>query len=350
MTRQVFPISSIPSALLRRSHRCRSDQWLTIEPASARVRPRSRTIKAMNTSNSQAMIRSADRAALVDIVAAIRATSPLTQPARAEILRTEGASALIAAVFNDTLLDPHLEQARAQAAADLNDWVAAGYTVTSLLDDAYPVHLAGVHQAPALLFSQGQLIPDDNGVSVVGSRTPTGPERQAAADVATGLVAAGLTVVSGMASGIDTAAHEAALAAGGRTVALMGTGLDHTYPAENRGLRRRIEATGLVATQFFPDMTGSQKTFPMRNVTMSGYGRATIVIAAGEHSGTRHQARAAISHSRGLILTPAVAERTTWGRKLVDEGRARIAHSPAEAVDMARDIIAVAELGHELFA
>lgn len=119
------------------------------------------------------MIRSADRAALVDIVAAIRATSPLTQPARAEILRTEGASALIAAVFNDTLIDPHLGQARAQAAADLNDWVAAGYTVTSLLDDAYPVYLAGVHQAPALLFSQGQLIPDDNGVSVVGSRTRT---------------------------------------------------------------------------------------------------------------------------------------------------------------------------------
>ena len=285
------------------------------------------------------MIRSADRAALVDIVAAIRATSPLTQPARAEILRTEGASALIAAVFNDTLLDPHLEQARAQAAADLNDWVAAGYTVTSLLDDAYPVYLAGVHQAPALLFSQGQLIPDD-----------TGPERQAAADVANGLVEAGLTVVSGMASGIDTAAHEAALAAGGRTVALIGTGLDHTYPAENRGLRRRIEATGLVASQFFPDLAGSQKTFPMRNVTMSGYGRATIVIAAGEHSGTRHQARTAISHSRGLILTPAVADRTTWGRKLVDDGRARVAHSPAEAVELAQGIIAIAELGSGLFA
>ena len=243
-----------------------------------------------------------------------------------------------------------MERARAEAAADLNDWVAAGYTVTSLLDDAYPVYLAGVHQAPALLFSQGQLIPDDNGVSVVGSRTPTGPERQAAADVANGLVEAGLTVVSGMASGIDTAAHEAALAAGGRTVALIGTGLDHTYPAENRGLRRRIEATGLVASQFFPDMPGSQKTFPMRNVTMSGYGRATIVIAAGEHSGTRHQARTAISHSRGLILTPAVADRTTWGRKLVDDGRARVAHSPAEAVELAQGIIAIAELGSGLFA
>ena len=303
----------------------------------------------MNTSNSQAVIRSADRAALVDIIAAIRATAPLTQPARAEILRTEGVAALTAAIFEDTLFDPHLEQARAEAKKDLESWIAAGYTVTSLLDDTYPRYLAGVHQAPALLFSQGKLMSDDNGVSIVGTRTPTEPERQAAADVATGLVEAGLTVVSGMASGIDTTAHEAALAAGGRTVAIMGTGLDHTYPAENRGLRRRIEATGLVASQFFADMPGSQKTFPMRNVTMSGYGRATIVIAAGEHSGTRHQARAAISHSRGLILTPAVAERTTWGRKLVDEGRARVAHNPAEAVKLAQGIIAVAELGHELF-
>lgn len=307
-------------------------------------------MRSMNASNSPAMIRPADQAVLVDIVAAIRAASPLTQPARAEVLRTEGVAALTTAVFDDTLFDPHLEHARAAAANDLDGWVSAGYRVTSLLDDAYPVYLAGVHQAPALLFSQGELMPNDSGVSVVGTRTPTGLERQAAADVAIGLVEAGLTVVSGMASGIDTAAHEAALAAGGRTVALMGTGLGHTYPAENRGLRRRIEETGLVASQFFPDMTGSQKTFPMRNVTMSGYGRATIVIAAGEHSGTRHQARAAISHSRGLILTPAVTENTTWGRKLVHEGRARIAHSPAQAVELAQDIIATAELGRKLFA
>lgn len=128
----------------------------------------------MNTLKSQAMIRPADLAALVDIVAAIRATSQSTQPARAEILRTEGAAALTATVFHDTLFDPHLEQARAKAAAKLSNWVAAGYSVTSLLDDAYPAYLAGVHQAPALLFNQGQLMPDDNGVSVVGSRTLTG--------------------------------------------------------------------------------------------------------------------------------------------------------------------------------
>ncbi len=296
------------------------------------------------------MIRSADRAALVDIVAAIRATSPLTQPARAEILRTEGASALIAAVFNDTLLDPHLEQTRAQAAADLNDWVAAGYTVISLLDDAYPVYLAGVHQAPALLFSRGQLIPDDNGVSVVGSRTPTGPERQAAADVANGLVEAGLTVVSGMASGIDTAAHEAALAAGGRTVRPHRHWPGPHLPGGKPGPAPADRGDGTGGIPVFPRLGGVPED-------VSHAQRHHERLRAGHHrhrrrghSGTRHQARAAISHSRGLILTPAVADRTTWGRKLVDDGRARVAHSPAEAVELAQGIIAIAELGSGLFA
>lgn len=304
---------------------------------------------AMSTSNTAARSQPAVGDTLVDVITAVRAPSRLTQPARVEILRSEGPEALLEAVFPNALFDPHLDQARAAAVADLEEWVDAGYTVTSLLDPAYPRYLAGVHQAPALLFSQGELIPDDSGVSVVGSRKPTEPEARAASDVATGLVEAGLTVVSGMAAGIDSAAHRAALDAGGRTVAIMGTGLDHTYPTANRALRQRIAASGLVASQFFPDLKGSQKTFPMRNVTMSGYGRATIVIAAGEHSGTRHQARAAISHSRGLIMTPAVAERTSWGRELVATNRARVAHSAAEAVKMAKEIISVANSGHSLF-
>lgn len=296
------------------------------------------------------MIRSADHQMLVDIIASIRAVSHLSQPARAEILRSEGVDALTAAVFQNALFDPRLEQARTEATADMERWITAGYEVTSLLSDAYPEQLARVHQAPAMLFSQGSLLPHEQGVSVVGTRTPNDAERQAAADVAAGLVSAGLAVVSGLATGIDTAAHEAALDAGGRTVAIMGTGLDHTYPTVNRRLRQRIAKSGLVASQFFPDQSGSQKTFPMRNVTMSGFGRATIVIAAGEHSGTRHQARAAISHSRGLILTPAVAERTTWGRELASTGKALVAHSPDEAVSIAQELIRVAETGRRLFA
>jgi len=130
----------------------------------------------------------------------------------------------------------------------------------------------------------------------------------------------------------------------------MGTGLNHTYPAANRPLRQRIEQTGLVVSQFLPEQTGSRASFPMRNAVMSGYGRATIVVGASEKSGTRHQAKAAVGHSRGLILTPQVATQTSWGRDYVDSGLAEVARGPEDAVDLVSKIIDTADAGARLFA
>src|ERR1700744_4410475 len=98
-----------------------------------------------------------------------------------------------------------------------------------------------------------------------------------------------VTVVSGLARGIDTAAHRAALDAGGRTVAVIGTGIGRVYPAENRGLQNEIADRGLLISQFWPDAPPQKHTFLMRNATMSGYGLATVVVEAGEHSGARAQ-------------------------------------------------------------
>lgn len=287
---------------------------------------------------------------LVGVLAAMRAKSSLSQPARVDILLAQGVEALLEEVFGHTLIHPERDTALTQAAKDLQTWRAQGYQVTSILDSTYPQHLAGVHEAPAVLFSTGVLDRADNGVSVVGSRTASPGQLHAARDIATALVHRGLTVVSGLASGIDTAAHTAALSAGGRTVAVMGTGLDHTYPVANQGLRHRIEATGLVLSQFFPHQHGSKASFPMRNAVMSGYGRATIVVGASEKSGTRHQAKAAVGHSRGLILTPQVATQTSWGRDYVDAGLAQIADGPDDAVDIAQAIISTADTGAQLFA
>lgn len=149
---------------------------------------------------------------------------------------------------------------------------------------------------------------------VVGTRRLDDAGADVARTVAAALVGQGLTVVSGLAAGTDTVAHEEALAQGGRTVAIMGTGIDSTSPAGNKDLRRRVVAAGgLIATQFPPGTHGSRITFPMRNAVMSGYGLATVVVAAGEHSGTRIQARKALDHGRGLILTERVVRETTWG-------------------------------------
>jgi DNA processing protein len=128
----------------------------------------------------------------------------------------------------------------------------------------------------------------------------------------------GLTVISGLAEGIDTAAHTEALAVGARTVAVIGTGITKGYPASNRVLQDEIAAKGLVVSQFYPDQPPTKTTFPMRNATMSGYGLATIVIEAGERSGSRVQARQAAHHGRPVILSRSVVDSTSWGKAMSD--------------------------------
>jgi DNA processing protein len=148
-----------------------------------------------------------------------------------------------------------------------------------------------------------------------------------AADVARELVSRGVTVVAGLALGIDTVAHRAALAASGRTVAIIGTGINRTYPAENRDLHEEIAACGLLLSQFWPDAPPQKHTFLMRNAAMSGYGLATVVVEAGEHSGARAQARMAVEHGRPVILTEMVVDRNEWAQALVGRPGIHVASS-----------------------
>jgi DNA processing protein len=122
-----------------------------------------------------------------------------------------------------------------------------------------------------------------------------------------------VTVVSGLAKGIDTASHEAALRAGGRTVAIIGTGVDQCYPAANRSLQDRIVSEGLVLSQFWPEAPPTKQTFPMRNAVMSGYTAATVVVEAAYRSGARMQARLALQHGRPVVLVESLL-RHDWAR------------------------------------
>ncbi|MCL2802915.1 MAG: DNA-protecting protein DprA [Micrococcales bacterium] len=204
----------------------------------------------------------------------------------------------------------------ARATRLVTEWEQAGVEFVTILDDAYPIRLLAVREAPSLLFYRGALLPDDQGMSVVGSRDASPRGITLAGAVARMLADSGLSVVSGLASGIDSAAHEAALETGGRTVALIGTGIDKCYPKVNQALQRRIAETGLVASQFWPGSPPTQRSFPMRNAVMSGYGMATIVVEAGEYSGTRVQARNAVEHGRPVVLFDAVVNGTEWGKAL----------------------------------
>ncbi|NUR28602.1 MAG: DNA-protecting protein DprA [Catenulispora sp.] len=221
-----------------------------------------------------------------------------------------------------------------QAAIDIAEWQNSGLTFVTVLDPEYPARLRGVHEAPPVLFARGELRPEDFGVSVVGSRRASDRGLQTAAAIAQELVHLDVTVVSGLAQGIDTAAHKATLALGGRTVAVVGTGIRRHYPAANRNLQDEIGERGLLLSQFWPDDPPQKHTFLMRNATMSGYGMATIVVEAGETSGARAQARMAVGHGRPVILTDGVVQANQWARDLVDRPGVHVAQGLRDVVDL----------------
>lgn len=201
--------------------------------------------------------------------------------------------------------------------AEAHDWLARGLALVTVLDERYPANLRGVHDRPPLLFVAGALEQaDDRSIAVIGARRASAEGLRLARSFASEFVRGGYTVASGLAAGIDTAAHEAALAHGGRTVAVIGTGLLHqSYPPENAELQRQIAAQCAVVSQFWPDTPPTQKTFPMRNAVMSGLSRGSVVIEAGERSGARVQARLALAHGRPVFLLERLLGQE-WAREL----------------------------------
>ncbi|MFT4029868.1 MAG: DNA-processing protein DprA [Protaetiibacter sp.] len=227
-----------------------------------------------------------------------------------------------------------------EAAAMIALWGDQGHRFVTVLDEAYPARLLDIRETPPFLFYEGVLSNDDRGMSVVGSRDATPQGIAQAGAVAEYLVEQGLTVIAGLAAGIDTAAHKAALGAGGRTVAFIGTGIAEHYPSGNASLQQQIAKRGLVLSQFYPDQPPTQQTFPIRNAAMSGYGLATIIVEAGEKSGTRIQARLAVGHGRPLILSSKVATGTKWGADLIGMPNVYIASTLAELKDCVQEVLA----------
>lgn len=248
------------------------------------------------------------------------------------------------------LFDDGEADALADAARDTAEWRSADFGFLTFRDDDYPAQLREIHEMPPVLFQRGTLLAGEIGVSVVGSRQASARGLALARSVATGLADRELTVIAGLANGIDTAAHRAALDAEGRTVAVIGTGINQSYPAENRDLQARIADEGLVISQFWPDAPPTKHTFPMRNAVMSGFGRATVVVEAGEHSGARIQARKAVGHGRPVILTDLVAGGNKWPRDLIGQPGVHVASSTAEIMALVEDIVARPDTVDELLA
>lgn len=238
-----------------------------------------------------------------------------------------------------TLVDDPVDAALAEGAALIEEWEAAGITVVSFGDAEYPARLRGVHDMPGVLFARGSLRSDDRSIAVVGSRRSSDAGLRTAYTLGRRIAERGVTVVSGLASGIDTAAHRGALAASGRAVGVIGTGLNHTYPPENRDLHDEVAASGVLLSQFWPDTLPDRHTFPARNATMSGYALATVIVEAGERSGTRIQARQAVEHGRPVLLLRSVLKSTAWARKFAAQPDVHVVDGVEDALSVVDSII-----------
>jgi DNA processing protein len=235
----------------------------------------------------------------------------------------------IRVVRNDWSGLEHIDRPRAEALASrvtLDDLAAyqdriatleaGGVRLITILDEDYPSNLRFVYNPPPFLFVSGSLSPeDDRSVAVVGTRKPHPDGIDQAHRLASDLAREGVTVLSGLARGIDSVAHRAALDAGGRTVAVMGTGIERVYPPENADLAADVLEHGALVSQFWPDAPPTRKTFPMRNVVMSGMGVGTVVIEAGPTSGAKMQARYALDHQKRLFLVESLVLHESWAQK-----------------------------------
>ncbi|MBA3736660.1 MAG: DNA-protecting protein DprA [Actinobacteria bacterium] len=201
-----------------------------------------------------------------------------------------------------------------------------GVSLVTVLDEAYPTNLRLVYNRPPFLFVRGALRQEDErAVAVVGTRNASAEGRQQADRLARDLARAGVTVLSGLALGIDGAAHEATLDVGGRTVAVLGTGIRRTYPRGHSDLARRIvEAGGALVSQFWPDAPPTKWSFPMRNVTMSGMAIGTVVVEASKTSGAKMQARLALEHEKRLFLVESLVMHEPWARRYAEKPGATV--------------------------
>jgi DNA processing protein len=209
-------------------------------------------------------------------------------------------------------------------------------TVLTLLDQAYPVLLREIDQAPPVIYIKGVLTQaDDFAVAMVGTRRVTAYGQQVARDTSTYLAGHGLTIVSGMARGVDALAHQHALQAGGRTIAVLGCGVDVVYPPEHRKLAEAIAENGAIISDYPMGTQPEGINFPPRNRIISGLSLATIVVEAGERSGALITADFAVEQGRDVFAVPgnvfSPASRGT--NRLIQKGAYAMV-SPQDVLDV----------------
>ncbi len=246
-------------------------------------------------------------------------------------------------------LSPKLAERVTQmrASVDLDEFVAqaetAGIRILTWLDDEYPLHLKEIEQPPPVLYLRGEITLEDSwAVAIVGTRAVTPYGRQITEELATVLAHNGVTVVSGLARGVDAVAHSAALKAGGRTLAVLGSGVDKLYPPENRALAEKIISQGAVLSDYAPGTPPESANFPPRNRIISGLSMAIVVVEAGDTSGALITSEFALEQGRDVFAVPGnvYAPQSKGTNRLIRNGAKALLdpRDVLEALDLTRNI------------
>jgi DNA processing protein len=232
--------------------------------------------------------------------------------------------------------------------ARLSRLAALGAEMLTQADPRFPAQLRQIPYPPSYLFIKGTLEPEDAlALALVGTRGPSYYGLKTCRALARALVGRGVTVVSGLARGIDTAAHQGALEAGGRTLAVLGCGLDVVYPPENRQLYRKIPEHGALISEFFPGTPPEAKNFPLRNRLISGLSLGVVVVEAGLQSGTQITVRHALDQGREVFAVPGpIDSPTSAGPHHLIQAGAKLIGGVEDILEEFPGVTAGAPLGH----
>jgi len=241
-------------------------------------------------------------------------------------LRREAAAALAAV---------HTDGVAVRAAEELDKTTRQGIQLITWDDDRYPDRLRTLHTPPMVLYLKGSVAAlKAPGLGIVGSRAATDYGKEIAHRFASSLAREGFVIISGLALGIDAAAHEGAIAAGGKTIAVLGCGLDREYPLENRGLCREIAACGTLISEYPLGTPPDSFRFPARNRIISGLALGVLVVEASKRSGSLITAQHALEQGREVFAVPGRVDsiKSAGAHWLLQQG-AKLAHSVADIIE-----------------
>jgi DNA processing protein len=239
-----------------------------------------------------------------------------------DLLQVEGVPSRVATAIRNHKISAEIHR-------ELERIDQKGIQVVTMADPQYPPLLREIPDPPPYLYVYGTLDGSTGNIAVVGSRNPTAYGMTTTRNLCADLAVRGLTIVSGMARGIDTAAHEGALIGKGKTIAVLGSGLDRVYPSENLKLFHRISRNGAVISEF-PLLTEPEAhNFPIRNRVISGVSLGTVVVEASRKSGSLITARLAVEQNREVFAVPGSVQsfKSTGTHTLIKQGAKLVEHA-----------------------